>query len=471
MIKKVVLLIISALLVGCSLYTPTEIVLPIDPPQEYQSHQGSKGVGKRLDQWWQVFKDDDLNLLMEELFARNLELTQAHARLEQVEAVFKTIRSARRPNITAAGSMGRSQQPGLSGDFTGDNQQLSLAAAFEVDLWGKLAARSQAAELDFVATQLETQTLYLGLSARLADLYFLATEQRAQLALTEQSIASFAETAERVESRYRLGLAPALDMYQTRQSLAGARAARYLYQARLAEAEHAIAVLLGRYPESDPEKSLARLPDAPTLFATGIPAELISQRPDLQAALKRVEAADARVAAAIADRFPSISLAGNFGTLRQDVTAGLLKGEFWSLLGNLALPLVDGGRRIAEVDRSEAKLKEAIASYQQKVLVAFQDVEDALANNYATAQRVTRLLETAQATEATLRLSTDRYLSGLADYLPVLTAQRADFEAQSRLLSARRQALADRISLARALGGSWMQNKMNSRSMIEKDTK
>mgnify|MGYP001233842420 CR=1 FL=1 len=301
--------------------------------------------------------------------------------------------------------------------------------------------------------------------------WLTSIEQRAQLALTDQSIASFAETLLRVENRYNLGLVPAVDMYQARQSLAGAQAARYLFEASLGEVEHAIAVLIGRYPERSPGGSLEQLPGAPDLFDAGIPAELISQRPDLQAALQRVEAADYRVAAAIADRFPSISLSGGYGSLRQDVTAGLIKGEFWSLLGNLAMPLVDGGRRRAEVDRKEAALREAVANYQQKVLTAFQEVEDALVNNYATEQRVERLAETAQATGATLRLSTDRYLAGLVDYLPVLTAQRTDFDVSSRLLAARRQLLAERISLARALGGDWMRDQMNSRLQIEEDEK
>ena len=112
-----------------------------------------------------------------------------------------------------------------------------------------------------------------------------------------------------------------------------------------------------------------------------------------------------------------------------------------------------------------------MAGYQQKVLSAFQEVENALVNNYATGQRVERLAETAQATGASLRLSTARYLVGLTDYLPVLTAQRADFDVSSRLLAAERQLLADRISLARALGGDWMRVEMNSRLQIEKDEK
>jgi NodT family efflux transporter outer membrane factor (OMF) lipoprotein len=423
----------------------------------------------KVDQWWRAFNDEHLNLLLDELFANNLELAQAIARMEQVEAAFRITRSAQSPSLAAVGSVSRSRQPGQLDDYIGDNHQLSLAAGFELDLWGKLAALSSAARQELGASQQDVQTLYLGLSARLADLYFLAVEQRAQLELTDQVIDSFSDTASRVENRYRRGLVPAVDMYQARQNLAAAQAARPVFAARLAEAEHAIGVLLGHYPERISGKNPVQVPPAPPLFATGIPAGLISQRPDLQGAWMRVAAADAKVAAAIADRFPSISLSGNYGTLRQEVAVGLVKGEFWSLLGNLALPLVDGGRRRAEVDRNEAVLREAVAAYQQKVLEAFQEVEDALANNYASAQRIELLAETARATGASLRLSTDRYLAGLDDYLPVLTAQRVDADTRSRLIAAQRQLLADRISLARALGGGWMQDQMNARLQVEKE--
>ncbi len=468
---RLVALLTTLLITGCSLHNPTKVKLSVDPPPEYLENLAAAEHGLPVDQWWLAFNDEHLNLLMAELFDQNLEIVQAIARLEQVEAAFKITRSAQSPILLGEGSLSRSGQPGFTNDFTGNSQQLSLAAGYELDLWGKLAAQSQAAELELSASRQDVQTLYLGLSARLTDLYFLAVEQRAQLALTDQSIASFADTAARVENRYNLGLVPAVDMYQARQNLTGAQATRYIFEANLAEAGHASAVRIGSDPARSRGDSLDQLPGAPGLFMVGIPADLISQRPDLQAALQRVEAADAQVAAAIADRFPSISLSGGYGSLRQDITAGLLKGEFWSLLGNLTLPIVDGGRRLAEVERQEAALREAVATYQQKVLLAFQEVEDALVNNFTTEQRIVSLAETTQATGASLRLSTDRYLAGLVDYLPVLTAQRTDFDVSSRLLAAQRQLLVDRISLARALGGAWMQDKMNARLQIEKDKK
>lgn len=464
-------LFLMLLLAGCSMHNPAKVGISVDPPPQFLGKQATGEGALLVGPWWLAFNDQQLNLLMSELFDQNLELTQALARLEQVEALTRITRSTRSPVLSAGASAGRSSQPGLMADFIGDNRQLSLAAGYELDLWGKLAAQSKAAELELSAGRQEVQTLYLGLSARLADLYFLAIEQRAQLTLTDKSVASYTETLSRVENRYNLGLVPAVDLYQARQSLAGAQAARHLFEANLSEVEHAIAVLIGRYPMPRPGRSLVQLPAAPELFEAGLPADLLSRRPDLQAALRRVKAADSRVAVAIAERFPSISLAAGYGSLRQEVTAGLIKGEFWNLLGNLAMPLVDGGRRRAEVDSKQAALREAVADYQQKVLTAFQEVEDALANNFATEQRVERLAETARATAATLRLSLDRYLAGLVDYLPVLTAQRADFEISSRLLAARRQLLADRIGLARALGGDWMRDQLNSRVQVEEDNK
>ena len=471
MIRGLLFAAMLSAMVGCTLHEPSPVTLTVDPPPEYLESREGGMTNAPTERWWLAFQDEQLNRLMEELFRQNLELTQLIARLDQVESLVRINRSAQLPFLSSDGSLSRSQQPGLNDDFIGNTEQLSLVAGFELDLWGKLKARTKAAQLDYAAGQEDLQTLYIGLSARLADLYFLAVEQRAQMALNDQLVASYVDTEQRVERRYRLGLAPAIDMYQSRQTQTAARSIRYLYEARLAEAEHAISVLLGRYPEQNKNGSLAELPAAPNLPGVGIPADLLNNRPDLRAALTRVEAADERVAAAIADRFPTISLSGSYGTLRQDVTAGLLSGEFWSLLGNLSMPIVDGGRRRAEVDRQQAALREAVALYQQTVLNAFKDVEDALANNYATAQRLEQLAATAEATGATLRLSTDRYLAGLDDYLPVLTAQRTDFETRSNLLAAQRQLLVDRISLARALGGSWMQDQMNARLQTEKEAK
>jgi len=446
---------------GCTLHRPQQATLPAPLPAAYVEQAAETAPVPAVERWWENFADARLNALIEEAFAANPELDQAFARLQQAEAQLGTVRAAQLPSLNLGGAAGRSRQSGPTGAVTADSFRLSAAAGFELDLWGKLAARTKAARLEVDAARENVKTLYLSLSARVADLYFLAVEQRAQLELADRSIAAYADTLERVERRYREGLVPALDLYQSRQTLAAARARRPLFANTLAATEHALAVLLGRYPEAETGGSLAELPLGPAAFPAGLPARLLARRPDIAAAQLRLEASDARIAAAIADRFPSFNLLGSYGGASNELGELLNSGNiFWSLLLDLAQPLYDGGRRSAEVERNRGLFRENLARYQATVLAAFQEVEDALAANRTTEERITFLGQRVEASRAALRLALDRYLQGLSDYLPVLTAQGLQFDAESQLLAARRQLLTDRISLARALGGEWMKAEM-----------
>jgi len=463
--RAVALLMLMTLLAGCSLHAPTTVAPPAAPERYLEAADATAGV--LPERWWQQFDDPRLESLMAELFAGNLQLEQAFARLQQAEAAARAAGAGRSLQLNAAGELSRSRQPGVTGEFEGESRQGSLAASFELDLWGKLKNRQQAARLQQQASRHDLQTLYLGLSAQLAELYYQAVEQRSQLALTDASIASFRDTLQRVESRYRQGLVPAVDLYQARQSLAAAEAVRPRFENSLAASEHALTVLLGRYPDRSSAGTLAELPRLQESYPAGLPGTLLQRRPDVAASYARLQAADAEVAAALADRLPSLSLSGGLGTLRQETALGLLDGSFWNLAGQLAAPLLDGGRRRAEVDRSEAVVAERVAGYRQTVLDAYREVEDALAANRTGEEQVLGLQRTEQATGATLRLALQRYLFGVSDYLPVLTAQRNHFQAQSELLSARRQLISSRIGLARALGGDWMNPLIDQRTALQ----
>lgn len=453
---------------GCTLHRPQEATLPAPVPPAYAEQAGPAAPAPPLERWWERFGDERLNALMAEAFAANLDLAQAFARLAQAEAVTRTTRAAQQPVLNLEGSGGESRQVGLFGAETDETFRLSAAASFELDVWRKLASRTAAARLDTRATREEVKAVYLTLSARVADLYYLAVEQRAQLDLADQNIAAFADTLERVERRYREGLVPALDVYQSRENLASARARRPVFENALAATEHALAVLLGRYPGERTTGALAELPTVTEEFPAGLPSQLLARRPDVETALLRLKASDERIGAAIADRFPSFGLAASYGGASSELGDLLSSGSiFWNLLLNLAQPVLDGGRRAAEVDRSRAAFRENLARYHQAVLTAFREVEDALAANRTTEERLARLVEREEASAAALRLALDRYLQGLSDYLPVLTAQGLYFDAQSQLLAARRQLIADRITLARSLGGKWMEAEMEQRRKVK----
>jgi NodT family efflux transporter outer membrane factor (OMF) lipoprotein len=451
------------LVAGCTLHSPQPVTMPVALPSGYAEPSGSGEPLAALERWWERFNDEDLNTLLAEAFAANLDLRQAYARLEQAEALVRSSGAAQRPSLDLSAAGGRRQQTvNPIGSMTADSYSLSLPASFEIDLWRKLASRTAASRLELGASREELKALYLSLSAQVADIYFLAVEQQAQLELTDRNIAAFGDTLQRVESRYREGLVPALDVYQSRQNLASARSRRPQFENSLAAAEHALAVLLGRYPGSKVVENRGTLPPAIPEFPAGLPSRLLSRRPDVEARLLRLEASDARIAAAIAERFPALRLTGSYGG--QSTELGDLLGAgniFWNLLLNLAQPLYDGGRRAAEVDRTRAVFRESLAGYHQSVLTAFREVEDALAAGRTGEERIARLVEAEEASAAALRLALDRYLQGLSEYLPVLTAQGLHFTAQSQLLAARRQLIADRITLARALGGGWMDEAMH----------
>ena len=299
-----------------------------------------------------------------------------------------------------------------------------------------------------LATEQDLKALFISVSAQAADLYYLAVEQRAQLGLSDQTIASFQDTLDRVERRYRGGLVPSIDLYQARQNLAAARAQRPLFKSRLDVTLNALSVLTGRFPDREIGGDESELKDAP-VFRTGLPSQLISHRPDIHAALLRLKASDERIGAAVADRFPSFNLAGSYGGTSDRLKTVLDSPNiFWNVLLQAAQPVFDAGKRKAEVKRTEAVFRENLAGYHKTVLNAFREVEDSLSKISASEERIEMLAERVSASESALRIALDRYMRGLTDYLPVLTEQLSYFTARSNMLAERRQIISDTIQLA-----------------------
>jgi NodT family efflux transporter outer membrane factor (OMF) lipoprotein len=465
--NTLVIVAMLAALVGCSVHEPISIK-PNQVPESYLEEKKASVVKQIGGRWWEQFEDKVLNSLMDEVLANNLDLLQAYARLDQVEAVYRSVDSQRKPFINLGGTASRDKQFASMGSSIGSTYRLSVNAGYEVDLWQKLKNQSEAAWLDTLSSKENIKTLYISLTAQFADLYFVAVEQRAQLQLLGAIIASYKDTVERIEFRYQLGQAGALEVYQARQELAVARQRRPVFEGVLARTEHAIAVLLGRFPEENIGGKLTSLPDIGTVFSAGLPADLLQRRPDIEAAFLQVKAQDARLAAAIADRFPALSLTGTYGKSWLDF-GSMISGSFWSLLASGVMPVIDDGRRKAEEERNRAALREAVANYRLTVLKAFQEVEDWLSDNRTTEERFNLLKEQESVSSANVRIAKDGYYNGINDYLPVLIAERRYFDVQIQIISAHRQLVSDRIGLARALGGDWMENYISKNESLEID--
>ena len=292
------------------------------------------------------------------------------------------------------------------------------------------------------------------LVGQVAEAWFNLVEFRAQVELAQSQIASNQTALELVELRFEQGLASALDVYQQRQLLVGSQAQLPLAEARLDLARHQLAILRGEPPRSALELPKSELSNPPPLPTTGLGADLLERRPDLRAAALRVAAADYRVAAAIANRLPGIRLSATTG-FNAFWDSNPFSNWVWSLAAGLTAPLFDGGRLSAEQERSEAVMKELVASYGQTLLVALREVEDALVQEDAQRRHLEHLQMQTEVASAALREARGRYAAGLSDYLPVLTALSSHQTAQRSELSARRLLLSHRIQLHRALGGHW----------------
>lgn len=333
---------------------------------------------------------------------------------------------------------------------------LALAARYELDVWGRIASGYRAAKLDVQASREDLEATAITLAAEVTDRWLRILEQRELLRILTEQLETNRRYLELVELRFRNGKVSALDVYQQRQAVSEVQRLIPLAESAEQVLRHDLAVLLGKPPTVPLEighYDLSVMPDPP---AVGIPAELLMRRPDVRSALARLHAADHRVASARADRLPAILLTGGIG-YRADDIANIFNDWFLNLAGGLTAPLFDGFRREAEVERTLAVVEERLADYRLTVLIAIQEVEDAMIQERKQREHIAGLQQQLEDARNALRAASDRYQKGQNDYLPVLTALERTQSLARGLVVARRELLVVRISLYRALGGTWTQ--------------
>lgn len=469
MIKKAMISIISILtLAGCSLHKPNSIEPSVEMPSHFNGTAEMATTASRdqmnQEAWWKVFNDPVLDKYVEQVLENNLSVKQAYARLDQMNALLTQAGGARLPQLSASGQANRGKSLSQFGSFTGESSGVSLAAGYEIDLWGKLKAQQEAGRLNFEASRKDIESIYLSLSAQTADLYLLLIERREQLELARKTLRAREETFDLVKRRYQEGLVTALDIYQAEQAKVLAETKIPQIERDIQTTSHALSVLMGAYPESSLETKISKIPQLDDWFPSGLPSDLLLNRPDIQAELKRLEASDQNIAVAIANRFPSLNLLGEYGHSRTDYGMSM-SGTVWSILGSLTGPIWDWGIRKAEVERQTAVFEERLYHYQESVLNAFVEVENALVNHKTTTELETLQEHEIRAARSAYELARDQYRDGLTSYLPVLNAEASLYDAESRQVSTKKQLLTHRISLVRALGGTWMQTRATHSGM------
>ncbi|MCW8892587.1 MAG: efflux transporter outer membrane subunit, partial [Deltaproteobacteria bacterium] len=448
------LLFASLLLVTACNPLTTSRIAPPPPPATYTLEQ-SQQLTQPADRWWQDFNDPRLNQLQEQMFAGNLDLQQALYRLEQLEALQRAKGASLWPSLNLNGAANRSGSVSAGGEATATNSSISLAAGYEVDLWNKLKDQTTAAEFRKRAGKSEIGTLLLSLSAQLTEQYFLAVEQRAQIDLLERQVSHTQNLLEMMTERYRGGLANASELYQAQRNLATLEVQVPGYQTQLTQAENTIALLLGKTPGAIAIKQ-QQLPELNNVIDIGLPGDLLTRRPDVAASLLQLRAADLELAAALADRLPALNLSATLGRSANQLASGNIDGTFWSLALGLFQPLFDGGRLKAVSEQQEAVRAEQLAATQLSLLTAIKEVETSLVSELNSAEKAVRLERQRIINQNFLRVTRENYLAGLTSSSDWLNSEIAQLVILSQQISNQRQWLSHRITLARALGGSWM---------------
>ena len=431
---------------------------PVETPVPLAESFTQTGDAHAPSTWWEALEDDDLNALVTEALDGNFSLAQLRARLDQARAVAKRDGAGLYPAIDGNVSTSKtySELDATSSravrvdstDFTA-----GLSASWEIDLWGRARAARDAARRDVVASQLDLQAGQVSLSAEVALTWARLAERKAVAALLERQVEINRQLAELLELRFKRGRAGIADVLRQKQLVESTRAEGLRAQADVRTQAHRLAVLLGRSPIGARFDTPTMATPPPALPATGVPSALLDRRPDVRRARARVEAADLRVVVARADRYPRLTLTGSGRFTAEDIE-NLLDNWIATLGAQLAAPLFDGGRRRAEVDRTRAVLDERLGAYGEAVLVALQEVEDALfgeRQQRALVGSVERQLELAESVVSRLR---DAYRNGAVDYLDVLNALLSQQSLERAQLTAARELLERRIELHRALAGA-----------------
>jgi NodT family efflux transporter outer membrane factor (OMF) lipoprotein len=441
---------------GCTRYVPTG-----DPDLREQLPKFFSVNQPEFDpawKWWKSFEDDELDTFIEQALTNNFTLSQAWFRLRQAEAVAAKIGAESYPDLTGSGQAARLRQRTTNGTETTrtrDDYALGFSSSYEVDLWGKIRSEQEAAAAEANATLEDFHAAAGTLVGEITERWVRIISQRNQKQLLESQKKTNETYLELIELRFRKSLSSALDVFQQQQILESVKAEIPLVEAQEKVLTNELYLLAGKPPGAEPIIGRQTLPVLTDTPSTGIPADLLANRPDVRAAGLRLMAAEYNLDAARADRLPSLSLTGT-GRFGSDELDLLFDNWVMSLASALTAPLFDGGLRKAEVDRTDAALQEALNAYREKVLTAVKEVEDALVLENRQKAHVEALKTVIEVSRKALNEAIERYRNGLSDYLPVLTELLAVQGRERQIIQQQALLMIYRIDLYRALGGTWM---------------
>ena len=457
-------LVAALVLAGCastSSFAPTTAPAA---PAAFKEDGGARFVnaapaeGQPRGEWWKAFADPVLDDLVARAAAGNTDVQAAAARVAEARALLRDANAALLPQLGAGAGVQRATIPPGQGGLPGQAVTVGnagLTAAWEPDLFGKIAQARDAASLDAQSRAALLQSTRLVVQSDVAQAYFELRALDAERALVRQTVEAYRDTLHLTERRYQAGDVAELDLVRVQSEVASTTSQALALDRERALHEHALAVLLGEVPsrftlaEADWAGALPTVP-------AGVPSAVLTRRPDVSAAQLAMLAAEARAGVARKAWFPDVSLTANGGYASTDV-GDLFKwsARAWGVGALLSLPVFDGGRREAGVQQANAQWDAAAAAYREQVLGAFRDVEDQLSSLRLLADQAGAQKQAVDAATRATLLSDTRYRNGLVSQLELLDARRSELADRRAAVQVRAAQYTATVGLIRALGGGW----------------
>ena len=412
--------------------------------------------------WWRGFGSPDLDSLIAQAQAGNLDLAAAVARVREADAQTRIAGAALLPTIGLGSAVSRVRQPSNStlgtraGGSTYTLYDAQISAGYEIDFWGKNKATVEAAKATAQASRYSEATVALTTVTSVAITYFQILELRDQIGVTEANLASAESILKALQAQEAAGTATALDVAQQETTVATLQAEIPPLQQQLRQFINALAILIGKPPQVVDINSGALADLSHPTVVPGLPSELLARRPDVAMAEAQLRSAQANITVARAAFFPSVQLTvqGGFESTALSSLFGP-SGFLYTLAAGLTQPIFEGGRLEGQYQFTQAFYDELLQDYRKSVISAFQDTEDALVAAQQTAEQERRQQAAVDTAQRAFDIATAQLRAGTITILTVLNTETALFTAQNALLQVKLARLNAIVSLFKALGGGW----------------
>jgi multidrug efflux system outer membrane protein len=407
--------------------------------------------------WFDLLRDPELRRLVETALRENRDVRVAIATINEFRAQYGVAKGDFFPQITLNAQGGRTQTVlGSLGSFTYNQLTATANLSWELDFWGRIRRSTEAARNDLLAQRENQRSVVLTLVGDVATAYLQLRQLDLALEISRRTLAANRETFRLARRRFDQGLISELDVRQFESEVASPAASVAQLEGLITQTENQLSVLVGR----NPGNIVRGRPLTDVLGDLAVPAylpsDLLKRRPDVRQAEAQLHAATARIGAAQGDLFPRFLVTGDYGTYSRN-TDDLFKknSEIYQILGGVSMPLFTGGKIGKQVGVARARAEQSRYSYEQTVLTALREVEDAVAGVRASRNQVAAQQTQVDALRRALRLAEMRYQSGASSYLDLLDAQRSLFAAELSLAQVQGQQATAAVTLYRALGGGW----------------